>query len=278
MRLTIVLLAILLSAPLGVASGQDMATKTSGQALPIGAEGEGALLEIRSYNLKPGERDRFHERFVRDSLPLLHRWKVDVVAYGPSPHDSDSYYLMRAFKTLEARNRDEDAFYASPEWRDGPREAVLAAIESYTTILIRVDHHTLEGLRRTMATTTSTPTPTVASDLETLTRLNADYIEAVRKSDVGRFRQLLADDFLGSMPDGTLVDRAQFLENTAKPYTLLNLEAHDVNVRLMGDVAIVHARTTYNLPGGTPGSGRYTDVWARRDGRWQAVAAHVTRK
>ena len=46
----------------------------------------------------------------------------------------------------------------------------------------------------------------------------------------------------------------------------------------MGDVAIVHARTTYNLPGGTPGSGALTDVWARRDGRWQAVAAHVTRK
>jgi len=40
------------------------------------------LLEIRSYNLKPGGRERFHERFVRDSLPLLHRWKVDVVAYG----------------------------------------------------------------------------------------------------------------------------------------------------------------------------------------------------
>ena len=75
---------------------------------------------------------------------------------------SDSYYLMRAFTSLEARNRGEDAFYASAEWRDGPREAVLAAIENYTTILIRVDRHTLEGLRRTMPTTASTPT--VASE------------------------------------------------------------------------------------------------------------------
>ncbi|MPZ21867.1 MAG: nuclear transport factor 2 family protein, partial [Luteitalea sp.] len=28
---------------------------------------------------------------------------------------------------------------------------------------------------------------------------------------------------------------------------------------------------------GKPGSGRYTDVWAKRDGEWLAVSAHVTR-
>ena len=31
---------------------------------------------------------------------MLRRWKVDVVAYGPSLHDSDSYYLMRAFPSV----------------------------------------------------------------------------------------------------------------------------------------------------------------------------------
>jgi len=45
----------------------------------------------------------------------------------------------------------------------------------------------------------------------------------------------------------------------------------------MGDFAIIHARTTYTLPDGRPGAGRYTDVWARRNGRWLAVSAHVTR-
>ncbi len=47
-------------------------------------------------------------------------------------------------------------------------------------------------------------------------------------------------------------------------------------VRLLDDVALVHARTTFRDEG-RPGAGRYTDVWARRDGRWLAVAAHVTR-
>ena len=117
-----------------------------------------------------------------------------------------------------------------------------------------------------------------SSDLDMLVRLNEDYIESVKTSDVNRFREILADDFLCTLPDGSIVDREQFLVNTARPSTLRSLQAHDVNVRLMGDVAIVHARTTFTLADGAPGTGRYTDVWARRQGQWLAVAAHVTRK
>ena len=115
------------------------------------------------------------------------------------------------------------------------------------------------------------------SDLDTLVDLNRDYIRSVQTSDVRRFEEILADDFLCSNPDGSLVDRAGFLRQTAVPVTISNLEAHDVAVRIMGDVAIIHAQTTYTRPDGHAGSGRYTDVWARRDGRWLAVAAHVTR-
>jgi ketosteroid isomerase-like protein len=116
-----------------------------------------------------------------------------------------------------------------------------------------------------------------ASDLAVLLDLNQAYIRSVQASDVARFEQLLADDFLCSLPDGTLIDRQRFLEQSARPATISDLAARDVNVRLMGDVAIVHARTTYTTNDGRPGSGRYTDVWARRAGRWVAVSAHVTR-
>jgi len=117
----------------------------------------------------------------------------------------------------------------------------------------------------------------VSTDLDTLCALNSDYIRSVQMGDVRRFDEILADDFLCSNPDGTLIDRDAFLKQTALPVTIAHLEAHDVNVRLMGDFAIIHARTTYTLPDGRPGAGRYTDVWARRDGRWLAVSAHVTR-
>ena len=116
-----------------------------------------------------------------------------------------------------------------------------------------------------------------ATDLQTLEQLNRDYISSVQNSDVRRFDEILAEDFLCSNPDGSLVDRAGFLVQTARPVTISNLEARDVKIRIMGDVAIIHARTTYTMPDGRAVSGRYTDVWARRNGRWLAVSAHVTR-
>lgn len=85
----------------------------------------------------------------REALPMLRRWKVDVVAYGPSLHDADSWYLMRSFSSLEDRQRSEDSFYGSDEWKKGPREAILADIESYTTIVLPFDDPTIRGLRRT---------------------------------------------------------------------------------------------------------------------------------
>jgi hypothetical protein len=125
--------------------------------LPLAAQGERnqsersrgrRMIEIRSYNLKPGTRDRFHERFIKESLPLLKQAKVDVVAYGPSLHDRDSYYLMRGYASLDDRQQSEDAFYGSDAWKRGPREAVLADIESYTTVVIALDESTVGGLRR----------------------------------------------------------------------------------------------------------------------------------
>jgi hypothetical protein len=105
-------------------------------------------LEIRSYNLKPGADADFCRLFVEQALPMLAGWEVDVVAWGPSPHDPASFYLMRAYPSLEARQHDQDAFYGSEEWRQGPREALLACIDSYTSIVILVDEATLAGLRR----------------------------------------------------------------------------------------------------------------------------------
>lgn len=243
-------------------------------ATPLLAHAEQALsskiVEIRSYNLKPGTREQFQRLFEQEVLPMLRRWKVDVVAYGPSQHDKDSWFLMRGFPSIEERQRSEDAFYGSQEWIKGPREKVLAGIDTYATIVIAVDEATLRGLRQSGGTA-------MKNDMVQLAALNEDYIHSVQHSDVKRFDEILSDDFLCSTPDGSLIDRAQFLRQTAAPVTISNLKAHDVNVRLMGDFAIIHARTTYTLADGREGKGRYTDVWARRGGRWVAVSAHVTR-
>ena len=274
-RSTSGLIALFLCVPL--IANTPSATRNGVPILGETAPETTRIVEIRSYNLKPGTRDRFQQTFLKQALPMLGRWRVDVVAFGPSLHDDDSWFLMRGFPSVAERQTSEDAFYGSEEWIKGPRAAILADIVSYTTIIIRPDAATIVGLRRSNPTASAAKENVMASDLADLLKLNHDYIRSVQTSDVARFKEILADDFLCSLPDGSLIDRAHFLEQTALLVTISNLEAQDVHVRIMDDMAIVHARTTYNTADGRAAAGRYTDVWARRNGKWLAVSAHVTR-
>jgi hypothetical protein len=106
------------------------------------------FVEIRSYNLKPGSRDELHRLMAERSMPMLERWRVDVVDFGPSLHDEDSYFLIRAYDSLEDRQQSQDGFYGSEEWREGPREPILALIESYTSVVLEMDDATVKGLWR----------------------------------------------------------------------------------------------------------------------------------
>ena len=117
----------------------------------------------------------------------------------------------------------------------------------------------------------------MTKDLDELTALNRDYVASVQNSDVKRFDEILAPDFYCSNPDKALVDRAAFLKQTAQPVAIRNLRAHEVKIRVMGDFAIIHGQTSYLDPEGKQAYGRYTDCWARQNGRWLAVSAHVSR-
>jgi ketosteroid isomerase-like protein len=118
---------------------------------------------------------------------------------------------------------------------------------------------------------------TMSKDIDELTLLNRDYVASVQNSDVKRFDEILAQDFYCTNPDKSLVDRAAFLEQTAIPVKISNLRAEDIKIRVLGDFAIIHARTSYTTPDGQQAHGRYTDCWARQNGKWLAVSAHVAR-
>ena len=117
----------------------------------------------------------------------------------------------------------------------------------------------------------------MATDQTTLEALNKEYIRSVSEADVRWFDANLAEDFVNSNPDCSLVDRKAFLAQIARGSTVKNLAIEDVQVRVLGEGALIHARTTYTRADGQPGAGRYTDVWARRGAGWVCVAANVTR-
>ena len=123
---------------------------------PLGETGEGVrnritamnhFIEIRILNLKPGTREEFHRLYIEEALPLLKRWNFDVVAHGPSLHAENIYYVIRCYDSLAQREQMEDAYYASDDWRRGPREAMLALIENYTDIVLELDEVTVQRLR-----------------------------------------------------------------------------------------------------------------------------------
>ena len=111
-------------------------------------------------------------------------------------------------------------------------------------------------------------------DLDTLTALNRDFVASVQKGDVKRLEEILAYDFMCSTPDGSLLDKAEYLKLTAQPVTISGLVAEEVRIRLLGDFAIIHARFNSRRADSTQRRGRYTDSYVRRDGTWVAVAAH----
>ena len=118
---------------------------------------------------------------------------------------------------------------------------------------------------------------TNADDLKTLQELNRHYVRSAGESDVRWYSENLAEDYLSTNPDGSLSDRAGFLQRMAAPYPNKDPAPEDVRIRILGDVALIHSGFRDRRPDGSIGKGRYTDIWARRNGRWLCVAAHFGR-
>jgi len=114
-------------------------------------------------------------------------------------------------------------------------------------------------------------------DHDVLVELNRNYVRSALESDVRWYSENLSEDFYITAPDGALLNREAFLKRIANPYPGTDAEAVDVMVRILGDVAIIHSGYRDKRLTGEIGSGRYTDIYERRNGRWLCVAAHFMR-
>lgn len=105
------------------------------------------LIEIRSYSLKPGTRPAFHAAMAHAALPMVRASGMDVVAFGPSPHEPDAYFLVRAYEDAHDRQTRQDAFYGSEAWRQGPRESLVSRIESSLDTLLWLSPQAIQSMR-----------------------------------------------------------------------------------------------------------------------------------
>ncbi|MGL4320861.1 MAG: NIPSNAP family protein [Paracoccaceae bacterium] len=104
-------------------------------------------VEILNYVLQPGTATAFHRVMEHVSVPMQAAHGVDVVAYGPSV-EPDRYVLIRAFPDASARSETLAAFYAHPDWRRGPREAIIAAIDTAIPVVCQLEAAQVDSLRQ----------------------------------------------------------------------------------------------------------------------------------
>ena len=112
---------------------------------------------------------------------------------------------------------------------------------------------------------------------QTLIDLQREWMDAWRRDDRARLEEILAPEFtLTSARTDRLVDRAEWLR--LLDTTLAeSFEYTDFLVQVFGDAAVVKSRLTQVATVvGQPWNATFmvTDVWIRRDGRWQVVARH----
>lgn len=100
------------------------------------AKPHGAVIDLRTYRLKPGTGKEF-DRIVRDeALPMLDQLGIDVVGHGRSIEDDDLYYLLRSFASAAEANERLAAFYGNDEWKLQHRDKALALIDDYHALLV----------------------------------------------------------------------------------------------------------------------------------------------
>ena len=116
---------------------------------------------------------------------------------------------------------------------------------------------------------------------EELLRVEKEFAEAIVKNDLEGIERLVADDWIIIGPDGEIVERSRFFEVIKSgAMTHDTMESEDFRIRIYGDSAVVTGitRTKGKFMGQEFSTKeRATDVFVKRDGRWQCVLTHLTR-
>ncbi|WP_253379948.1 NIPSNAP family protein [unidentified bacterial endosymbiont] len=104
-------------------------------------------VEFLQYTLNPGTGREFHNIMKQQSIPLHIASGIDIVAFGNSEHDEDSYYLIRAYDNSGHLKKSQEEFYSSDGWKNGPRTAIIERIKVSVKSVMTLGANTVNGLR-----------------------------------------------------------------------------------------------------------------------------------
>jgi ketosteroid isomerase-like protein len=119
-----------------------------------------------------------------------------------------------------------------------------------------------------------------ATDVDVVLRVQREWMEAIRDKDVAALDRILADDYTYTDSRGRVSGKADSLRQArAAGGRMKAFHTAETKAQVHGDLAVVTGRL--RIEGESGGETydtevRFTDILARIDGQWRAVAAHAS--
>ena len=110
--------------------------------------------------------------------------------------------------------------------------------------------------------------------------MKRQYDVAQLKGDGSWFERTLVDDYIFVLPDGTVVTKAEAVNDLSSGDLVWeSVDGKDLQARVYGNTAVVTGR--FYGKGKFKGKAvderqRFTSVWIKRGGQWQAISEHAT--
>ncbi|MGH8081191.1 MAG: NIPSNAP family protein, partial [Lysobacter sp.] len=98
------------------------------------------------YTLKPDHGSRFVAA-MSAALPMVRASGMDVVAFGRSDHERESFFLIRSYADRAQLIAQQESFYLSDAWRLGPRQALVDCLDDYVNTLVWLSAESVDDLR-----------------------------------------------------------------------------------------------------------------------------------
>jgi ketosteroid isomerase-like protein len=114
-----------------------------------------------------------------------------------------------------------------------------------------------------------------------LIKVENDWSNAWVKSDVNALDKLYATEYFATSSEGIVFNKVDGIKDDTSPeYTEKSFVLSELKVRIYGETAVVTGRNDVKFKKGKKAEqvmSRFTDVFVKRDGRWQCVVTQGTK-
>jgi len=94
------------------------------------------MIEMRTYKTKPGMRARFLEIFRSKSIPAHEQIGMKILGPFLCVEDSDTFFFMRGFPDLDAREPMKAKFYGGELWKTELEAVLMPMLDKFDVTLV----------------------------------------------------------------------------------------------------------------------------------------------